>query len=52
VPPFDLTQLDGGAVRNTHLLGGYAPINFFFNDCAPCSVEVPVLNDFATKTAL
>jgi peroxiredoxin len=47
LPAFDLTELDGNTIRNTDLLGRYTLINFFFNDCAPCNVEVPVLNAFA-----
>jgi peroxiredoxin len=49
LPAFDLTELDGSTIRNTDLLGRYTLINFFFNDCAPCNVEVPVLNSFAGR---
>lgn len=49
VPAIDLTDLAGRHYHDADLRGRPTLLSFFFDKCAPCIGEVPVLNAFARK---
>jgi len=49
VPAIDLTDLAGRHYHDEDLRGRPTLLSFFFDTCAPCIKEVPVLNAFAGK---
>ena len=49
VPAIDLTDLAGRHYHDADLRGRPTLLSFFFDTCAPCIKEVPVLNAFALK---
>lgn len=51
VPPIDLTDIAGHRHQDADLRGRPTLLSFFFDTCAPCIKEVPVLNAFAAKHA-
>jgi peroxiredoxin len=48
-PAFQLATADGGRVDNATLSGRPTVLHFFFAECVPCFVDVPVLNAYAQK---
>lgn len=48
-PKFRLATSDGSTLDNSMLKGRLTLINFFFDKCAPCIEETPMLNEFAKK---
>ena len=51
VKDFQLTALDGSAMRLSTLQGKPVVINFWATWCAPCREEMPLLNQYAEKYA-
>lgn len=45
LPKFSLASLDGGIIDSEILKGKPTVINLWFTNCAPCIVEIPVLNE-------
>jgi peroxiredoxin len=46
LPDFNLPRIGGGRARSADLLGRVTLVNFFFETCAPCIKEAPMLNAF------
>ena len=49
-PPFALSDLAGGSVSLADFQGQTLVIDFWATWCAPCVVQIPVLNDFYRET--
>jgi len=49
LPAFNLPRLGGGRARSQDLLGRVTLLNFFFETCAPCIKEAPMLSAFRRK---
>lgn len=49
LPPLDVRDLHGRRIRNLDLAGRPTLINFYFETCAPCIKEVPILNAYRRR---
>jgi peroxiredoxin len=49
VPPLDSRDITGRSVRSADLHGKPTLLSFFFAACAPCILEVPILNAYRRK---
>ena len=45
-PEFDLTALDGGSIQLSELRGKIVILDFWATWCAPCEIQMPVLDTF------
>lgn len=49
LPDFNLPRIGGGRARSKDLAGRVTLVNFFFETCAPCIKEAPMLSAFRRK---
>lgn len=48
-PPFEITTYDKHRIRSSDLKGKVVVINYWATWCAPCRVEMPILDDYLRK---
>ena len=49
LPEFDLLNINGQKVNSNLLKGKPTLINFWFDSCAPCIEEIPILNEIKSN---